>query len=189
MAKKEEPVFPGQFLTVEEEYLPGHNTFEQNGKIYASSIGKVNFDDVHKEVHVHSADEKLKLIEVGNIVLGQVILVKESFVVLNLLEAHKGSEKRKVLDPNATLFVSRVSQAYVRSLSDFFKVGDLVKAKVVEITPYTIELASNEVQLGVVKAFCGQCRQPMILFGEKLKCKECGSVEDRKISNDYVLKA
>ena len=189
MADKKNLAFPGQFLTVEEEYFPGHNTFEENGKIYSAATGKASFDEEHKEVHVNPGAEKLILIDPGTTVIGQVILVKDSFVVMNLLEASKGGERRKVLDPNATIFVSRVSQAYVKSLYDMFKIGDLVKAKVTEVTPTTIELATNENQLGVIKAFCGQCRQPMMLFSGQLKCKECGNVESRKISDDYSLKA
>lgn len=188
VAEKKGPVFPGQFLTVEEEYLPGHNTFEQNGKIFSSSTGKASFDDERKEVSVHSSHEKLKVIDPATIVIGQVILVKDSFVVMNILEAEKDGEARKVLDPNSTIFVSRVSQSYVKSLYDMFKIGDLVKAKVTEVTPTTIELATNENQLGVIKAFCGQCRQPMMLVSSQLKCKECGSVENRKLSDDYILK-
>jgi exosome complex component CSL4 len=84
--------------------------------------------------------------------------------------------------------VSRVDTGFVKVLSEKFKIGDIVKARVDEIYPFGLELSTADPSLGVVKAFCAKCRQPLHLFGAMLKCLSCGATERRKISSDYVLK-
>jgi len=181
-------VLPGQFLTTEEEFSPAANTFaDDNGRIHADSVGILDFDEKKREVLVQKKSRIVKVAGIGSIVLGRVIMVKDNAVVLELLQAEMQAEPRRLLHSSGTVMVSRVSMFFVKKLHDDFKIGDLVKAKIVEVTDYGIELSTNEPSLGVVRAYCTNCRQELGLFAGKLKCTNCGSIERRKLSSDYSL--
>jgi len=84
--------------------------------------------------------------------------------------------------------IRNVSTRYVERLKDEFKIGDLIKAKVVKASSLGIDLATDDFSFGVVKAFCSKCRHPLQLFGQSLRCLNCGSSERRKVSSDYFVK-
>jgi hypothetical protein len=67
-----------------------------------------------------------------------------------MAEAHMNGTRRKIFEGSATIGISRAAQQYVRSLEDHFKIGDYVKARVVEVSPTGVELATNEEGLGVI---------------------------------------
>jgi exosome complex component CSL4 len=186
---KEELVMPGKFLTTEEEFLPGSNTFDdKEGNVYASSMGKVEFDNAKKEVKVNTKTRTVKPIDVGSIVVGKVSMVKEQVIFIDILEAYNNGEPRAITNSFGTLHVASASMGYVNKMSELFRAGDIVKARVVEVNPYSISLTTKESFLGVMKAFCVKCRKPLGLFGTSLKCTACGNAETRKLSMDYVLK-
>ena len=151
MPKFDPVVLPGQFLAVEEEYAGGKNTFvDEDGKVFSAVVGTVEFNDDTRDVHVDAKGRDIKGLEVGSVVQGKVTLVKSAVVIIHIAHAVKNGNKRRIFESVATLGVARVSRDYVKNLSDFFKIGDFVRAKVVEVTPYAIELSTVGEGLGVV---------------------------------------
>ncbi|MEW6294847.1 MAG: exosome complex RNA-binding protein Csl4 [Candidatus Diapherotrites archaeon] len=186
MDKKNELVLPGQFLTVEEEYEPGKNTFEdEKGKIYSTKVGEAEFNEKERKVNIKERARSINLITPGSIVIGNVILVKDNSVVLSILKAEKNGQERIPQFSSGQVMISNVSRNYVKELRSEFKIGDIVKAKVINVTNYSIDLTTAEEGLGVIKAFCSKCRNELGLFGRQLKCLNCGSIENRKLSFDY----
>lgn len=180
-------VIPGENLAEAEEFAEGENTFQEQGNIYSEMLGFAEYDHSRHEVRV-VPDKEVKVFSQGCKVLGQVVAVRNSRVLVNIFSASEGPEKRVVNRSNAILFVSKVDTRYIKSLSDEFKIGDIIAAEVDDIKPYGVYLRTNKPSLGVVKAFCSRCRAPLYLKSEKLFCKKCGSVETRKLSVDYALK-
>ncbi len=184
---KKKVVSPGEFLSTEEEFIPGKNTFEENGEIFSGSTGLVVEDLKSKEISVKPSSEPVK-IRPGSVIFGRVEVVKDSSVLVEMQNVY-GADKKVFTSSFAVLPVRNVSRDYVERLRDFFKVGDLVKARVAKILPgNNIDLETNSPDLGVVKAYCSRCRNPLQLFGSSLKCLKCGNTEGRKISKDYLLK-
>ena len=184
---KKKIALPGEFLSTEEEFVPGKNTFEDNGEIFSGSTGPVEEDSKTKEISVNPASEPVK-IRPGSVVFGRVEVVKDNSVSIEMQNVY-GMDKKVMASSFAVLPVRNVSRDYVERLRDFFKVGDLVKARVSKILPgNNIDLETNSPEFGVVKAFCSRCRKPLHLFGSSLKCISCGNTEGRKISKDYLLK-
>ena len=84
---KNEVVFPGQILTVAEEYIAGNNTFEDDdGNIRSLSIGVVHFDENEREVTVETKIKSVRNIEKGDIVFGKVDYITSSVVVVKIFE-------------------------------------------------------------------------------------------------------
>jgi len=180
-------VLPGDFLGIEEEFSPGRNTYEEEGNIYAAGLGKVALEKHSKSINVEKKRELVPISE-GLIVIGRVTMVKENFVILELLAAENPHAEVVLCQTVASLPIRNVSLSYVQNMKDAYRIGDIVKARISMYSPLAIDLRTNEPNLGVIKAFCTHCRKPLHLFGTVLKCTGCGRTESRKISSDYLLK-
>lgn len=184
---REELVFPGQFLTVEEEYSPGQNVWlADDGRIFADSVGVLDYDVKNRVVHVKKQSKSNLPLDAGTIILGQVAIVKDSQVIVDFISAQKDGVSRTLTFSGGTIMVSRAAQSYVKRLKDFYKVGDLVYAKIVDVKPYGVELACNEPSLGVLYAFCTRCKHPLNRNGEGVVCPSCGQTDVRKLSDAFV---
>ncbi len=179
-------IFPGTFLTTEEEYGSGANTFaDEKGNVYAACTGTADFNEKVREVSITKPGRCAKPLEVGSIVLAQVKSVREQMVGVGLLSASKQGEERKITSSAAFVPVSAISESFIRDARDEFKIGDIIRAKVTKIKPFGIDLTTAGSELGVVRAFCIRCRAQLGMFGKGLKCQACGSNEMRKLASDY----
>ncbi len=176
---KELIVIPGEEISNEEQYSGGRNTFAKFGKVKSITLGKAIFDDGQKKVSVEG--KLVQTITINDIVYGKVVKVKDSMVLIELTSAENN---KKITSKEANLPVRNVSTEYISKLDNFFKIGDLVKAKVVGATPLGIDLATNETGLGVIKAYCKECRTELSHSNGKLLCFNCGSQEERKWFSD-----
>ncbi|MEK6958294.1 MAG: exosome complex RNA-binding protein Csl4 [archaeon] len=182
-------VYPGTFLSYEEEFLAGSNAFEDGtGSVYSDSIGVMSLDSKTHEASVRKATRPTKILERGAIVIALVSTVKSSSVLVEILEAEKNGERLVVHNQNGSIMVFNVSNEYVRNLEDAFRMGDIVKARILEVTRYGIELETKSNDLGVIKAFGVKSRKPLILIDGRLRDPVTGAMEERKISSDYALK-
>ena len=184
---KKKVVLPGEFLSTEEEFVPGKNAFDSEGNVYSGALGEVEQDNKTKEISVKPSVQ-VKKIEKGSIVFGRVSLVKENSVSIELFPNLDAEQRQVIPTTGAMLPIRCVSRDYVEKLRDCFKVGDIVRARVMKVIPQGFDLETNQPDLGVVKAFCGKCRKPMQVFGRNLKCLSCGNTETRKLSNKYSFK-
>ncbi len=180
-------VLPGDFLSTEEEFIAGKNAVESNGEIYSTVSGEVESDQKTKEINVQ-ASKPMRALKKGDLVYGRVELVKENSVIITIGELADSEGQRIIGFGRAMLPIRNVSRDYVEKLSDFFKVGDIVKVKVSKLFKDAIDVESQQPDLGVVKAFCSKCRQPLHKFDSSLRCLKCGSGEQRKLSSEYLLR-
>ncbi len=184
---KKKTVLPGDFLSTEEEFEPGRNAFLDEGDIISDSVGKPVEDGKRKTVSVQS-QKPLLVIRRDDIVLGRVETVRDNSVTLSIMPEPAGNGKKVLTHGRASLPIRMVSRDYVERLSDMFRIGDWIRAKVAKIEPAGIDLRTDEPGFGVIRAYCTKCRHPLHLFGSQLKCLVCGRTEERKISEDYSLK-
>src|SRR3989344_4706871 len=105
---REDLVFPGQFLTVEEEYSPGQNVWlADDGHILADCVGVSDFDLQNRVVHVKKQSKSVLPLDVGTIILGQVAIVKDSQVIVDFVSAQKNGVDRALTFSGGTIMVSR----------------------------------------------------------------------------------
>lgn len=172
-------IVPGEEIAIEEQYAGGKNTFVKFGKVKSVTLGKAVFDEGQKKVNVEG--KIVQTITVNDIVYGKVVKVKDSMASIELTSAENN---KKITSKEANLPVRNVSTEYISKMDNFFKIGDLVKAKVVSVNPLGIDLATNETGLGVIKAYCKECRSELSHNDNKLLCFNCGSQEERKWFSD-----
>ncbi len=144
-------VYPGQRLTVEEEYEAGKNTFaDEEGNVIATSPGEVSFNEDAREVHVTNTHHNATGLEVDTVIVGRVSLVKDAVALINIGWAEKNGQRRQIFDSTGALGVARASRQFIRSMHDLYQVGDFVRARVSAVNPYSIELSTNDKGFGKI---------------------------------------
>lgn len=187
--REEEPrqeirkVLPGDLIGTCEEFVSRNGTYIANGNIYASASGIVNINNKERSISVTPATNTPPHLNVGDIVIGQVTDVKDS-VALVEIAGIKGKGEREIVNAEqAAIHVSNVKDAYVKELYYEFAPFDIVKARVLDLRNMRLSTVNKE--LGVMKAYCGNCRTVLKLDNNKLKCPKCERTETRKLSSDY----
>nr|AGF92965.1 exosome complex RNA-binding protein Csl4 [uncultured organism] len=179
-----EVVYPGDELGTSEEWLPGEGTYEEDGIVYSALFGKLKYDEENLEAKVEAINPITELKE-GVVVYGKVTNRKESLVSLNI-EVLEGKSRDIARDIEGSIHISRVSDDYTEDMESQYLVGDIVRAKVVRIEP-SIRLTTVGKSLGVVRAYCGECKSELVTKKGKsqLYCPVCERHVPRKLSSYY----
>ncbi len=182
MAQGKRFVVPGEEVGTTEEFIAGSGTFEDKGRIYAHSMGTLELDRTDMIAKVHPLNPPNTLKE-GDIVIGRITDIKSTMATVEIAKV-QGKEREISGDTNGTIHISKISENYVADVGRVFRVGDIVRAKVVQIKP-SVQLVTNQPNLGTLRSLCMVCRKPMRRQGHELYCPRCKRVETRKIGADY----
>ncbi|MDD3246279.1 MAG: exosome complex RNA-binding protein Csl4 [Methanosarcina sp.] len=176
-------VLPGELVGTTEEFKSGSGTAVIAGDIYSTATGNVFIDQKARVVLVKPNTLTPNLLKVGDIVYGRITDVRESGAMVEVAGI-EGKENREIVSLRpGDIHVSNVRDSYVKRLLDEFRPFDIIRARVIEVD--RMRLTTAEDSLGVVKAYCSNCRGDLVLEGKKLKCPVCNMTETRKISTEY----
>ena len=203
----EKIVMPGDKLGIIEQYLPGEGTYDDNGDIKSAVLGNVKINQKMKVISVVSdakvlgnvkinqkmkvisvvSDAKPALLKVGDTVYGQITDIKPQRANVKI-ECMKDNGRPLALPYMGAIHISQAKKDYLEKLSDAFRIGDIVQAKVVKITGDNVDLGTVDEDCGVLKAMCTRCRDFMHTTQKdnELQCNTCNKKERRKVSKNYV---
>lgn len=177
---------PGEYVGTPEEYEKGFGTYEENGKIYSSNTGKLKLNKKRHQAEVRSKTRIPKMQSPGTVVLGKVTRSDGQIVEVELVPFESKTFTFIPNSSSAILHVSNISDEYIDDVKEKFRVGDIVRVKITGVSKDTVELATDQANLGVLKGYCPKCRTPMKKIGiDKLKCPQCSYVDTRKTTKDY----
>ena len=66
-----------------------------------------------------------------------------------------------------------------------FRVGDIIRGRVISLLNSTIHITIDEKEFGVLYTLCFNCGGDTVRVHNSVKCIECGVYEERKLTNDY----
>jgi len=175
-------VLPGDWLGVIEEFSPNEGTYDEDGAVFASNAGIVLIDKVERRVKVIPFESR-PFIKKGSLVLGMIVSTGKTLSMVDIARI----EGKTLTSPlSGVIHVSQISNQFIEKPSDVFKIGDIVKARVIEVRSELIQLSTIGKNLGVVLAFCSKCGSTLFPKGnDVLTCSVCGNKEKRKISLNY----
>ena len=189
MEKNEKIVLPGDSIASALEYLPSFGTYSDDEDIRASAIGYPELVKEERVARINIVTKIPKMQQRGTYTYGVVSNLNDTKAMIDL--ASIDSNRFKLVTPGETaiLRVENVRRGFVKSMKNEFRIGDIVKVKITNVSKTGVDLTTDERELGVVKAYCSRCRGEMEKIDNfKVKCKNCGWVENRKISNEYGQK-
>lgn len=180
---EEKIVLPGDLIGTSEEFTPKNGTFVDKGNIYAATTGIVKINAKERSISVTPVTNVPPHLQVGDIVIGQVTDIKESVALVEIASIKGRGEREIVNAEQAAIHVSNIKDAYVKELYSEFSPFDIVKARVIDLRNMRLTTVNKE--LGVMKAYCNNCRTVLKKDNNKLRCPKCNRVETRKLSSDY----
>jgi len=185
MIKEGTIVAPGDVVAMAEELMPGHGTFQDNGFIRSSIIGKFRVDRKKLLAIVESLAEEPLLLKEGDTVICEVKQIMDNIILTDII--HVAGRKREIAgEKDAALFIANISNEFVSHPSTKYRIGDIIRGKVIKVDPL-IQISTKGSAFGVIKAFCTNCRKPLIKKGNLLECPVCGRKEERKMADDYGM--
>lgn len=178
---KESKVLPGDKLAVSEEFLPGKHTYDDGGAIRALLTGTVKEDRANGEISVRPSSEA-RVISVGDTVTGQVEAVQSASAGMRIYYVNG---KPTETGFSGMLLLRGESRDRRDRNRTYVKLGDVVRARVSSTMNAIIQLSLDGDRFGVIYAKCSNCGQPLLKGGNRVKCDECGNVEERKFASDF----
>ncbi len=171
---------PGEVLGVSEEFVAGPGTVEEDGKIIAIAAGEGKTDALEHKLWV-DARKIARPLAPGDPVYGIVQDLYESIALVEFQAMPQGGELPSSESRMAFVRISELDDGYVERLRDYLRIGDVIRARVLEVKALGIYLTLKDRELGVLRAFCSVCREEMRLQGREFACPQCGSREPRKL--------
>jgi exosome complex component CSL4 len=175
-------VLPGEELAVSEEYLAGEGTFEDDGHIRAATLGELDLDPRERVARVRAFNPPVE-VRVGDLVIAEIRSWRESMASLRVLKV-EGRDRTVSGNTDASLHISKISNKYTESIGREYRLGDIIRAKVIQLKP-SIQLDTSGKELGALLSRCIQCRRPLEKRGRQLYCEACDRTEYRKTAWDY----
>ena len=166
---------PGEKIAFLEEYLVGENTFDDGKSIRSTMIGKVEFD---KEERIASVkNEKSNSVpKIGDEIVGIVEAALGSMIAVSMQYINGIKVHTNVECICATRHMRKKNVALVK---------DIVKLKIINHINGTIHASMDESSFGVLFTKCRKCFGQVIQTRDAVKCKDCGWIDDRKLSSDF----
>lgn len=185
MIKEGKVVLPGDKIATTEELIAGDGTYEENGNIYAMVVGIFHVDRKNMIATIEPLASKPLVLKEGETAIGEVKQVGQNMVIVKIIRI-AGENRQIAGEKDAAIHISNVSEEYITNLGRKFRIGDIVRAKIIKVEP-AIQLSTKGRGCGVIKAFCMNCRNPLIRKNNFLECPVCGRIEERKIADDYGM--
>ena len=180
-------VMPGDTIGIIEQYLLGKGTYEDNGSIKSSVLGNVQINSKKRTIAVKAKSQEPALLKIGDEVYGQISDLKAQRANVTI-DSLTNTSRPLALPYVGAIHISQAKNGYLDKLTDAFRIGDIIKAKVVKITGDNVDLATVDENCGVLKAMCTRCRDYMNTTqkANEVQCRNCNKKEKREVSIDYV---
>jgi exosome complex component CSL4 len=177
-------VIPGERLGSIEEGLPELGTYEDEGYVRATYVGRAIIDNEQKKFSVLPSTKVPIYPYRGYVVIARVLNVQNTLATAKIV-AIEGSFIGRGF--TGLLHSSRVGEGrYEKNLRRIIKPGDMVRCKVTS-NEGTIHLSMSGGVFGVIESRCSLCGEILRKTGRRnqLRCDNCGNVETRFLASDY----
>ena len=179
--KKASIVLPGDKLASIEEFIPGTGTVTVGDSIVSTNAGGKNADMANRVVSVKPlrfASQNIP--KVGDYVIGFVDSASPSMAQITVRAINDLLSNRQF----SAMLSLRDDR---RRKSSPVKPADTIRAKVISMKNSIIHLAIADRSCGVINTVCSNCGGQIVPLGsDRVKCPECGLVDDRLLAEDLL---
>ncbi len=174
-------MLPGDRLASIEEFVSGSGSVATGEYLISTKVGEISVDMRNRVMNVRPAVQRVNLPRTGDLVIGTVQSAQSSVAQVRI-DAINGVRNEKEFTGMLSLKEDRR-----RRTSSPIKPGDLIRAKVISTKNAIFHLSLEGNETGVLNTVCSNCGGSVIALGrERVKCRECGWVEDRLLSDEFI---
>lgn len=185
------PILPGEQVAIIEEFEGGKNTYITDGTIRSTAVGTRVYDFKRRIVKINQKNSPM-LPKIGDVLVGYIEMLFGSMISVRVLYIN---EKRSYAGFSAIASTrtggsNSGGSGGWRERGDrrgrtIFRVGDIIRGRVISLLNSTIHITINEKEFGVLYTLCFNCGSDTVRVHNSVKCIECGMYEDRKLTYDY----
>lgn len=177
------PILPGDSIASIEEFEAGKNVYVIDGTLRSNAIG-ARIYDFKKRVARTDKINSPGIPKIGDITVGFIEMLFGSMMSVRILYIND-KKSSSGFSAIASVRVSSSGQRDRRGRS-VFRVGDIIRGRVISLLNSSIHIAIDDKEFGVLYTLCFNCSGDTVrIHGNGIKCVECGASEDRKLTNDY----
>jgi exosome complex component CSL4 len=179
--KKPVIVLPGDKLASIEEFVPGTGTASVGDSVVSTVTGDKQADMSNRVMNVKPAKSATQAIpQVGDYITGFVDSSSPNVAQVTI-EAINEVPSNKQFTAMLSLRDDR------RRKSSPIKAADTIRAKIISTKNSIFHLAIADQKCGVINTVCSNCGGRIVPLGmDRVKCPECGLVDDRLLSEDLL---
>jgi exosome complex component CSL4 len=170
----EDFVMPGDRIGSIEEMGAGDNTFDDGDTIRSATIGVLDVDKKNRVAKVRNG-KQLSIPKKGDIVIGTVSAVLSAMIAVAIQYINGKPNFSGVecicQNPDRRRVIARVN--------------DVIALRIESHLNGTIHASIDEPELGVLFTKCNICGGNVVPMRDRVKCPNCGYMEDRKLSTNY----
>ena len=170
-----EQAIPGQKIASIEEYESGDNTFDDGDSVRSAVAGAVTMDAGSRTASVSWTQRPL-IARAGDEVVGTVAATM-AFMIAVRIDYINGARTSAGVE-----CICSTRNLRKRTLA---LVGDVVSLRIISLSNGALHATVSEPELGVLFTKCRKCGQMVMPYRDAIKCKECGWIDDRKLSNQF----
>jgi len=179
-------VTPGTVVGTADKNSPGEGTAEENGNLIALLTGVVVENDGVLSIQTHNA---MLRVEVGDIVIGQVIKLNEKSGEIQIISVEGKANRSIMADQEYAQFhVTKICDRFLHNTADGLRRRDIVRAKVIEAgNVIRIDMREDK-NCGVLWALCPPCGDTFDaeMNGDwNVVCRTCGNQAFRALADDF----
>jgi exosome complex component CSL4 len=179
------PILPGEQIAFIEEFEGGKNTYINNGSVRSAAVGTKVYDFKRRVVKIDQKNSP-RLPKIGDIVIGYIEMLFGSMFSVRILYVN---DKKSEAGFSA-IASTRLGGGGGRDRGDrrarlIFRVGDIIRGRVVSLLNSTIHITIDDKEFGVLYTLCFNCGGDTVKLNNAVKCIECSVFEERKLTNDY----
>ncbi|HYY65919.1 MAG TPA: exosome complex RNA-binding protein Csl4 [Nitrososphaeraceae archaeon] len=181
------PILPGEQVAYIEEFEGGKNTYVTDGLVRSTAVGTKVYDFKRRIVKIDQKNSPM-LPKIGDIIVGYIEMLFGSMISVRVLYIN---DKKSYAGFSAIASI-RISgtggggrERGDRRGRIIFRVGDIVRGRVISLLNSTIHITIDGKEFGVLYTLCFNCGSDTVRLNSSIKCIECGTYEERKLTHDY----
>jgi len=181
-ALKDKDVFPGEKLSVAEVMEDGPGSYQDEGDVRSSELGRAQFDLKNRTVEVKKKTPELTLPHEGLDVIAEVgsVMRRDARVDIFLIDGKKTSKPW-----TGEIHTYSVEREFSKDMAMAMRNSDIIKAKVINTKNRMTQLTVRGPEYGVIYAYCTRCGTLLELQRGRLNCQKCDRGERRKVASTY----
>jgi exosome complex component CSL4 len=178
------PILPGDQIASIEEFEAGKYAYVSDGTIRSTSVGTKIYDFKKRIAKIEKINSPI-LPRIGDIIVGYIEMLFGSMMSVRILYINE-MKSFSGFSAIASTRISTPGRERDRRSRIIFRVGDIIRGRVISLLNSSIHITIDEKEFGVIYTLCFNCGGGTVRVNNKtIKCIECGINEDRKLTIDY----
>jgi exosome complex component CSL4 len=178
------PILPGDQIASIEEFEAGKHAYVSDGTIRSTAVGTKIYDFKKRIAKIEKINSPM-LPRIGDIIVGYIEMLFGSMMSVRILYINE-NKSFSGFSAIASTRISTPGRERDRRGRTIFRVGDIIRGRVISLLNSSIHITIDEKEFGVIYTLCFNCGGGTVRVNNKtIKCIECGINEDRKLTIDY----